>query len=131
MNAIKEVRRLFNEFRSNLSSNKTKRIRRKLYKKEAASIFFKDKEQNGTLTNRQKNVIINIARYIKNISIHLENYGKYLSEKQIDQYGLDYLLNEDNTKHINALEDARDLLNERRSNLSLKERNEIRKKLLK
>ena len=131
MNAIKEVRRLFNEFRSNLSSNKTKRIRRKLYKKEAASMFFKDKEQNGTLTNRQKNVIINIARYIKNISIHLENYGKYLSEKQIDQYGLDYLLNEDNTKHINALEDARDLLNERRSNLSLKERNEIRKKLLK
>ena len=76
-------------------------------------------------------MIINIARYIKNISIHLENYGKYLSEKQIDQYGLDYLLNEDNTKHINALEDARDLLNERRSNLSLKERNEIRKKLLK
>ena len=131
MNAIKEVRRLFNEFRSNLSSNKTKRNRRKLYKKEAASMFFKDKEQNGTLTNRQKNVIINIARYIKNISIHLENYGKYLSEKQIDQYGLDYLLNEDNTKHINALEDARDLLNERRSNLSLKERNEIRKKLLK
>ena len=54
MNAIKEVRRLFNEFRSNLSSNKTKRIRRKLYKKEAASMFFKDKEQNGTLTNRQK-----------------------------------------------------------------------------
>ena len=53
MNAIKEVRRLFNEFRSNLSSNKTKRIRRKLYKKEAASIFFKDKEQNGTLTDKK------------------------------------------------------------------------------
>ena len=35
----------------------TKRIRRKLYKKEAASMFFKEKEQDGTLTNRQKNVI--------------------------------------------------------------------------
>ena len=34
----------------------TKRIRRTLYKKEAASMFFKDKEQDGTLTNRQKNV---------------------------------------------------------------------------
>ena len=34
----------------------TKRIRRKLDKKEAASMFFKDKEQDGTLTNRQKNV---------------------------------------------------------------------------
>ena len=54
INAIKEVRRLFNELKSNLSGNETKRIRRKLYKKEAASMFFKDKEQDGTLTNRQK-----------------------------------------------------------------------------
>ena len=41
ISAIKEVRRLFNELRSNLSSNETKRIRRKNYKKEAASMFFK------------------------------------------------------------------------------------------
>ena len=54
INAIKEVRRLFNELRSNLSGNETKRIRRKLYKKEAASMSFKDKEQDCTLTNRQK-----------------------------------------------------------------------------
>ena len=40
INAIKEVRRLFNKLRSNLSSNETKRIIRKLYKKEAASMFF-------------------------------------------------------------------------------------------
>ena len=39
ISAIKEVRRLFNELRSNRSSNETKRIRRKLYKKEAASIL--------------------------------------------------------------------------------------------
>ena len=131
ISAIKEVRRLFNELRSNLSSNETKRIRRKLYKKEAASMFFKEKEQDGTLTNRQKNVIKNIARYIKNISMHLKNYGKHLSKKQKNQYGLDYLFNKDNEKHINAFTDARDLLNEHRSNLLLKETNEIRKKLYK
>ena len=34
-NAIKEVRKLFNEVRSNLSREETKRIREKLYKKEA------------------------------------------------------------------------------------------------
>ena len=43
ISAIKEVRRHFNELRSNLSSNETKRIRRKLYKKEAASMFLKKK----------------------------------------------------------------------------------------
>ena len=131
INATKEVRRLFNELRINLSSNETKRIRKKLYKKEAASMFIKDKEQDGTLTSRQKNVIKDIARYIKNISMHLKNYGIHLSKKQKDQYGLDYLFNEDNKKHINAFKDARNFLNERRSNLSLKDRNEIRKKLFK
>ena len=45
INAIKEVRRLFNELRSNLSGNETKRIRRKLYKKEAASMFLKIKSK--------------------------------------------------------------------------------------
>ena len=109
----------------------TKRIRRTLYKKEAASMFFKDKEQDGTLTNRQKNVIKNIARYIKNISTHRKNYGKHLGKKQKSQYGLDYLFNEDNKKPINKFKDARDLLNERRSSLSLGKINEIRKNFLK
>ena len=45
ISAIKEVRRLFNELRSNLSSNETKRIRKKLYKKEAASMFLKKKSK--------------------------------------------------------------------------------------
>ena len=129
ISAIKEVRRLFNELKSNLSSNETKRIRRKLHKKEAASMFFKEKEQDDTLTNRQKNVIKNIARYIKNISRHLKNYGKHLNKIQKHQYGLDYLFNEDNEKLINKFKDARDLLNDRRSNLLLKETNDIRKKL--
>ena len=34
-NAIKEVRELFNELRSNLSREEINRIRKKLYKKEA------------------------------------------------------------------------------------------------
>ena len=67
INAIKEVRRLLNELKSNLSSNETKRIRRKVYKKEAASHFFKEREDDDTITDRQKNVLKNISRYIKNI----------------------------------------------------------------
>ena len=82
INAIKEIRKLFNELRSNLSSKETKRINKKLYKKEAASMFFKEKEQDGTLTNRQKNVTKNIARYIKNISMYLKNFGKHLNKSQ-------------------------------------------------
>ena len=74
INAIKETRKLLNDVRSNLSHEETKRIRKKLYKKEAASYFFKEKELEGSLTNRQKNVVKNIDRYIKNISKHLKNF---------------------------------------------------------
>ena len=45
ISAIKEVGRIFNELRSNLSSNETKRIRRKLYIKEAVSMFLKKKSK--------------------------------------------------------------------------------------
>ena len=44
ISAIKQVRRLFNHIRSNLSIKETKGIRKKLYKKEAASHFFKEKD---------------------------------------------------------------------------------------
>ena len=43
INAIKEVRELFNELRSNLSREETKRIRNEIYKKEAIYNFFKRK----------------------------------------------------------------------------------------
>ena len=46
--AIKEIRKLFNEVRSNLSREETKRIREKLYKKEAVYNFLKEKEQNDS-----------------------------------------------------------------------------------
>ena len=45
INAIKETGKLFNELRSNLSCEETKRIRKKLYKKEAASNFLKKKSK--------------------------------------------------------------------------------------
>ena len=45
-------------------------------------MFFKEKEQDSTLTNRQKNVIKNIARYVKNISMHFTNFGKHLNKSQ-------------------------------------------------
>ena len=42
--AIKEVRELFNELRSNLSREETKRIRSKLNKKEAVYNLLKEKD---------------------------------------------------------------------------------------
>ena len=45
INAIKEVRELFNEHRSNLPREETKRIREKLYKKESVCNFLKEKGQ--------------------------------------------------------------------------------------
>ena len=95
-NAIKEVRKLFNEVRSNLSREETKRIREKLYKKEGVYNFLKEKEQNGSLTNRQKNVFRNVERYLKNISTHLKNFKKHFKKYQ---YGLDYLFNKHNQEN--------------------------------
>ena len=53
-NAIKEVRELFNELRSNLSREETKRIRNKLYRKENIYNFLKEK---NTLTDKEKIVL--------------------------------------------------------------------------
>ena len=78
INAIKEARKLFNERRSNLSRKETNQIREKLYKKEVVYNFLKEKEQEGSLTNKQKNVLKNISRYPKNIVKHLKNFKKYV-----------------------------------------------------
>ena len=72
----------------------------------------------------------NIARYIKNISTHLKNLKKH-QKKQNNHYRLDHLFNKDSKTHISLFKDARDLLNERKSSLSLEKINEIRKKLFK
>ena len=135
INAIKDVRKLFNDLRSNLSREEINRIREKLYKQEAVYNFLKEKEQEGSLTNKEKKVLKNIGRYPKNIAKHLKNLKKHFKKLQKYQYGLDYLFNEHNEEDytsnndINAFKEARKLFNERRSNLSLKEINEIRKKL--
>ena len=75
-NAINDVGTLFNELRSNLSHEETKRIRKKLRRIEAVYSVLKDKENKGSLTSRQKNMLSNDERYLKNISIHLKNLKK-------------------------------------------------------
>ena len=71
--------------------------------------------------------------YLKNISKHLKSLKK---QKKKKKNGLDYLFNELNEEEdytsnndINAIKDARKLLNELRSNLSHEEITRIRKKL--
>ena len=90
INAIKEVRELFNETRSNLSRKDIKRIRKEIYKKEAVYNFLKEKD---SLTNREKSVIKNIDKYIKNLKEDLAKLQKYQDNVM---YDLDYLFNEIN-----------------------------------
>ena len=75
-NAIKEVREFFNEIRGSLSRKETKRIRKELYKKEDVYNFLKEKEQEGSLTNKQKNVLKNIVRYLKKLNNDLKKLQK-------------------------------------------------------
>ena len=77
INAINNVRMLFNEVRSNLSHEETKRIRKRLRRIEAVYNALKEKEQKGSLTSRQKNMLRNDERYLKNISKHLKNLNKH------------------------------------------------------
>ena len=96
------------------------------------AIFFEEKEQEGSLTNRQKNVLKNIDRYLKNISKHLKKLKKHFKKLKKYQYDTDHLFNEEGSttnNDINAFQEAIMLLNECRSNLFPKETNEIRKKL--
>ena len=74
INAMKEARELFNQRRSNLFREERKGIRGKLYKKEAIYNFLKEKEQEGSLTNKQKNVLKNIDRYLKNLKKYLKRF---------------------------------------------------------
>ena len=85
-NAIKEVRELFNEIRGSLSREETERIRKELYKKEVVYNFLKKKEQEGSLTNKEKNVLKNTGRYLKNLKKYLEKLQKYQDNIT---YGLD------------------------------------------
>ena len=72
--AIKEVRELFNELRSNLSREETKRISNKLYKKEAMYSFLKEKDG---LTDQEKIVLKNIDKYLKKLNNDFKKLQKY------------------------------------------------------
>ena len=76
MNAFNEVRKLFNERRNNFLPKETKRIRKRLYKKEADYNFLKEKGQEGRLTNKQRKVLKNIDRYLKNFKKDLKKIQK-------------------------------------------------------
>ena len=91
--AIKEFRKLFNDVSNNLSNEETKRIRKELYKKEVVYNFLKGKEKEGSLANKQKNVLQKIDRYLKKLNNDLKKLQKY---QDIVIYGLDYLFNEVN-----------------------------------
>ena len=113
INATKEVRELFNEIRGSLSREETTRIRKKLRRIEAVYNVLKEKEQKGSLTSRQENMLRDDETYLKNISKHL----KYLKKqfKKIQKDGIDYLFNEHNEEgdtsnnDINAFNEVRKL----------------------
>ena len=71
INAIKEVRELSSELRSNLSREEINRIRKKLHKKETVYNSLKEKD---SLTNKQKIVLKNIDKYLKKLNNDLKNY---------------------------------------------------------
>ena len=60
--------------------------------------------------------------------MHLNNLNKHF--KKLQKYDIDYLFNEYNEEN-SIFKDAREILNERKSTLSHKGTNEIRKKLFK
>ena len=62
-------------------------------KKEAVYNFLKEKEQKGSLTSEQKNVLKNIGRYLKKLNSDLKKLQKYQDNIT---YRLDYLFNEVN-----------------------------------
>ena len=88
-NAIKEVRNLFNELRSNLSREEINRIKKEFYKKEAVYNFLKEKDG---LTDKEKIVLKNIGTYLKKLNNDFKKLQKYQDNIT---FGLDYLFNEE------------------------------------
>ena len=61
-NAIKEVRELFNELRSNLSREEINRIRKELYKKEVVYNFLKEKDDLTDSEKMCRKILVSISR---------------------------------------------------------------------
>ena len=89
-NAIKEVRKLLNKVRNNLSREETQRIREKLYKKEAVYNFLKQKEQNRSLTSKQESVLRNVEGTLR-ISVRTLTIQKNIL-KSINMAQITYLM---------------------------------------
>ena len=68
--AIKEVRELFKEVRSNLSREEINRTRNELYKKKADYNLLKEKDD---LKGKEKIVLKNIGKYLKKLNNDLKN----------------------------------------------------------
>ena len=88
-NQRKEVRELINEIRSNLSREEINRIRKKLYKKEVAYNFLKEKDG---FTDKENIVLKNIGKYLKKLNNDFKKLNKYQDNIT---FGLDYLFNEE------------------------------------
>ena len=124
INAIKEIRKLFSEIRSNLLREERKEIRKKLDKKEVVYNFLKEKEQKGSLTDKDKNMLKKTGRKLKNLKKYLENFKKSLYHIT---YDLNYLFNEINEKEdyyepeeINSAFDGNYMLYESRGDKNAK-----------
>ena len=83
INAIKGVRELFKELRSNFSREETKRIRKELYKKEPVYNSLKERD---SLTNKGKIMLKNIHKYLKKLNNDLRKLQKYQDNITYDYY---------------------------------------------
>ena len=57
---------------------KQRELEKKLRRTEVVYNVLKDKENKGSLTSRQKNMLFNDERYLKNITKHLKNLKNIL-----------------------------------------------------
>ena len=92
INAIKDAKKLLNECRSNLSHKEIKEIREKLNKKEVVYNFLKEKEQKGSLRNREQifwKDLGNLQKYQYNITCGVDyllnklDEGNYYEPKEV------------------------------------------------
>ena len=93
INAIKEIRKLLNEIKSNLLHEYRNEVRETLHKKEVVYNFLNKKEQKDGLTYKEKNMAKITGRRLKNLKKYLE---KFLKSVYNVTYGLNYLFNEIN-----------------------------------
>ena len=89
INTIKELRNLFNEIKINIVREERDRIREILYKKGVVYNFLKNKEHEGSLTNKEEKVLKKISRKLKNF----KKYSVKLRKKLFNiTYGLNIYL---------------------------------------